>query len=200
MTDPHIAAAGGIVVRHDPDPRIAIVQLRRSREWVLPKGKLNGKESALAAARREVMEETGHDVSVHEFVGALSYITHGRLKVVQFWRMQASHEPARTLIREVRAVSWLPLEKAVEKLTRPRERVFLENVGPAVLGAANDGTLQRVKSRRKKAARLETAVPVGSRNHFFARVVERIIAPGIARRVRQTRASKAISHKVRRAV
>jgi len=127
MTDPHITGAGGIVVRHDRYPRVGIVQLRRSREWVLPKGKLNGKESALAAARREVMEETGHDVSIHEFVGV--YISHGRPKVVQFWRMQASYEPARALIHEVRAVTWLPLKEAVKKLTRPRESVFLENVG-----------------------------------------------------------------------
>ena len=129
MTDPHITGAGGIVVRHDRYPRVGIVQLRRSREWVLRKGKLNGKESALAAARREVMEETGHDVSIHEFVGVLAYISHGRPKVVQFWRMQASYEPARALIHEVRAVTWLPLKEAVKKLTRPRESVFLENVG-----------------------------------------------------------------------
>ena len=68
-----ILAAGGIVVRGGPQPLIAIVQLRKQNDWVLPKGKLTSNESALAAAKREVLEETGHDVSVHEFLGTMSY-------------------------------------------------------------------------------------------------------------------------------
>ncbi|HVZ52654.1 MAG TPA: NUDIX domain-containing protein [Pseudolabrys sp.] len=144
----HILAAGGIVVRNDPHPRIGIVQLRRNKAWVLPKGKLNGNESALAAARREVWEETGHAVAVHEFVGALSYKSRGLPKVVQFWRMQAEPAPSRALMRDVRAVEWLPLDEAVERLSRVHERVFLANIGPMVLRAA------RAKDRALKAARI----------------------------------------------
>src|SRR5262249_39372703 len=62
-----ILAAGGILLREGSRPRIAIVRLRRDKSWVLPKGKLYPGEHAVAAARREVMEETGHQVSVHEF-------------------------------------------------------------------------------------------------------------------------------------
>ena len=54
-----ILAAGGIVLREGSRPRIAIVRLRRDKSWVLPKGKLYPGENALAAARREVVEETG---------------------------------------------------------------------------------------------------------------------------------------------
>src|SRR5260370_6106043 len=60
-----ILAAGGIVLGEGSRPRIAIVRLRRDKSWVLPKGKLYPGEHALAAARREVLEETGHEVSVH---------------------------------------------------------------------------------------------------------------------------------------
>jgi len=131
-----IFAAGGIVVRGGREPLIAIVQLRKHGDWVLPKGKLTDKESALSAAQREVLEETGHDVSVHEFLGTMSYDVGGRAKIVQFWRMQAVGGPVRKLMRDVKAVRWLPLEQAVEKLTHSREQVFLANVGPLVLAAA----------------------------------------------------------------
>src|SRR5262245_7999550 len=67
-----ILAAGGILLREGSRPRIAIVRLRRDKSWVLPKGKLYPGEPAVAAARREVMEETGHQVSVHEFLGSMS--------------------------------------------------------------------------------------------------------------------------------
>lgn len=154
MDLPHIVAAGGIVVRHDPEPRIGIVQLRKNKAWVLPKGKLSGKESALAAARREVLEETGHNVSVHEFVGALSYKSRGLPKIVQFWRMQVLLDrPAQKLTRDVRAVEWLALPDAIERLSRAHERVFLEHIGPVVLRAAAE------KKRPRKIARRKTVQP-----------------------------------------
>ena len=69
---PPVQAAGGIVVRNAPEPLIAVVRLRKDNAWVLPKGKLKPGENALAAAKREVVEETGHEVEVHEFLGAMS--------------------------------------------------------------------------------------------------------------------------------
>jgi 8-oxo-dGTP diphosphatase len=129
-----ILAAGGIVVRGSHRPLIAIVQLRKSKNWVLPKGKLKPTEDAIAAAKREVLEETGHDVLVHEFLGSMTYeVGGGRAKIVQFWRMQANGGPVRELMCDVKAVQWLPLEAALEKLSHAREQLFLANVGPIVL-------------------------------------------------------------------
>lgn len=179
MDLPHIVAAGGIVVRHDPQPCIGIVQLRKNRAWVLPKGKLSGNETVLAAARREVLEETGHEVSVHEFVGALSYESRGLPKVVQFWRMQALDRPVRKLTRDVRAVEWLPLPDAIERLSRVHERVFLEHVGPIVLRAAAEKKRARTVVRRKPVrSRVPTApkrparVPVSIEPTLHAEAVE----------------------------
>jgi 8-oxo-dGTP diphosphatase len=68
-----VLAAGGIVLRQEETPLIAVVRLRKRNEWVLPKGKLDDGETPRDAAEREVLEETGHDVSVHEFLGTLVY-------------------------------------------------------------------------------------------------------------------------------
>src|SRR5262245_8014615 len=132
-----ILAAGGIVVRDGPRPLIALVQRRKDDGWVLPKGKLKGDEDAIAAARREVIEETGHTVSVHEYLGAISYRTGTRKpKVVDFYRMQALAEASRKPARDIKAVQWLPLEAAVAKLKLPLEQAFLRNIGPRVLDGA----------------------------------------------------------------
>src|SRR5215218_6264693 len=130
-----VLAAGGIVLRQAATPLVAIVRLRKRNEWVLPKGKLDNGETPRAAAEREVNEETGHDVSVHEFLGTLVYDSRGGSKVVHFWRMEAGPEPVRKLTRDVTAVEWLPLPDAVERLSRGYERAFLENVGPIALSA-----------------------------------------------------------------
>ncbi len=131
-----VLAAGGIVLRQGDVPRFAVVRLRKRNEWVLPKGKLDDGETPRAAAEREVLEETGHDVSVHEFLGTLVYETSRASKVVHFWRMEAHGGQVHALMRDVKAVDWLPLDQAVERLSRGYERAFLANVGPLALEAA----------------------------------------------------------------
>ena len=154
----HRAAAGKAT------PLVAVVRLRKRNEWVLPKGKLDRGETPRAAAEREVMEETGHAVAVHEFLGTLVYEARGGSKVVHYWRMEAGEAPVRKLMRDVRAVDWLPLGEAVERLSRGYERAFLENVGPIALGFG-----------KRMAATYEATPPV-----------EAIAEPGEAALVRRT--------------
>src|SRR5271156_471647 len=136
MTRAPVLAAGGIVLRQEETPLIAVVRLRKRNEWVLPKGKLDDGETPRAAAEREVLEETGHDVSVHEFLGTLVYESGGGFKVVHYWRMQACGEPVHKLMNDIKEVDWLPLDAALERLSRAYERAFLANVGPIALQAA----------------------------------------------------------------
>ena len=136
-----VMAAGGIVLRQAKTPLVAVVRLRKRNEWVLPKGRLDEGETPRAAAEREVIEETGHAVAVHEFLGTLVYEARSGSRVVHYWRMEAGDAPVRELMRDVRAVDWLPLEDAVERLSHGYERAFLENVGPIALASANEVTL-----------------------------------------------------------
>lgn len=146
---PPILAAGGIVLRGKARPRIAIVRLRREKAWVLPKGKLLPREQPRDAAMREVLEETGHDVSVHEFLGSMSYAVEHRVKIVQFWLMRAGGQPVRNLSNDVRQVKWLPLPRAIEMLSRAHEKVFLSHVGPIALEAAR----KSVHAKPKRVSR-----------------------------------------------
>lgn len=128
-----IQAAGGIVVRRGARPLIAIVQRAKDDHWVLPRGKLKVKERPKAAARREVFEETGHRVDVREFLGAITYRAQGRPKLVEFWHMRAAANPSRDLMRDIAAVAWLPLPKAIKKLSYPLEKLFLNSVGRSLI-------------------------------------------------------------------
>lgn len=158
-----VLAAGGIVLRREDPPRIAVVRLRKRNEWVLPKGKLDDGETPRAAAKREVLEETGHDVSVHEFLGTLVYESGGRSKVVHYWRMEAGGGQVHELMNDVKAVDWLPLGDAVERLSRGYERAFLENVGPLAVEAAAHARATRRSKAKPSAAEKRTRPPVASR-------------------------------------
>ena len=157
-----ILAAGGIVTRGRRKPLFAVVRLRRQKSWVLPKGKLNKDETAIAAARREAIEETGHDVAIQEYLGSLAYITSGRPKIVKFWRMEASRKPVAKLMKDVSAVRWLPLDQAIRKLTHEREREFLTRVGPQTREE-----LEKARGERKtrRTAPETPAKPAGKADH-----------------------------------
>ena len=128
-----IHAGGGIVVRNGTRPLIAVVQRSKDDRWVLPRGKLKRTERPIVGARREVVEETGHRVKMHEFLGAMTYRARGRPKVVQFWRMQAYQRPSHDIMKDIAAVEWLPLTAAVRRLSYPLEKLFLRHVGRRIL-------------------------------------------------------------------
>jgi 8-oxo-dGTP diphosphatase len=151
-----ILAAGGIVLRGKAKPRFAVVRMRRDKSWALPKGKLLPREHARDAAKREVLEETGHNVE-------------GKIKIVQFWLMRAGRSPVRGLTDDVKAVKWLPLKQAIDTLTRPHEKVFLTHVGPIALAATKKSA--RVKSRtvgRNGVKRRRRGAAVGPVEHVIA--------------------------------
>jgi len=154
-----ILAAGGIVLRGEARPRIAVVRMRREKAWVLPKGKLLPRERAHIAAKREVAEETGYDSSVHEFLGSMSYMAEGRLKIVQFWLMRVVGAPSHELTGDVKAVKFLPLKKAIETLTRPHEKVFLTHVGPIALKHAKKFAAGKSRRATRHTKRGRTLPP-----------------------------------------
>lgn len=183
MAGKTIHAAGGIVVRNGARPLIAIVQRAKDELWVLPRGKLKRDESALAGARREVVEETGHRVRVREFVGAITYRARGRPKVVQFWRMQAEANPSRDLMEDIIAVEWLPLSAAIRKLSYPLERLFLSHVGRNILRSRrktrNPGRKSKTrhgdKARRHHATSRARKSVKGSVDRSRSTILQRVL-------------------------
>lgn len=135
---------GGIAVRKGARPKVAVVQRRKDRLWVLPRGKLKRDERPVTGARREVVEETGFRVQVGEFLGLITYQARGGPKIVQFWLMRAEARPSYELMKDIAAVEWLPLGAAVKRLSHPLEKLFLTNVG-------RHGVLRHRRSQAHKA-------------------------------------------------
>ena len=146
-----IHAAGGIVVRGGARRRFAVVQRSKDGSWVLPRGKLKRNERPIVGARREAVEETGTRVRVQEFLGAITYRVRGQSKIVQFWRMDAAIRPTWEVSKDIAAIKWLPLAKAVRKLSYPLEKLFLSNV-------ARHG-FRRPKRNLRSSVRVRKAKP-----------------------------------------
>lgn len=126
LRDDLIRAAGGLVWRDLPEGRrLAVIHRQRYDDWTLPKGKLKAGESWLAAAEREVREETGCSVRIGSYAGSLSYDVEGRPKQVRFWHMWAEDPPGQPLDDEADQVAWLTIEEAVARMSYADEKGLL---------------------------------------------------------------------------
>ena len=109
-------SAGGYVFR-EKDGGFEVLMIQdRYGWWTLPKGHIEGDETPLQAAKREVLEETGVEA---EFVGYLPTVyyvfwTHGKRaeKFVHYYLMRADAESTpQPQLEEIRRVDWVALSK-----------------------------------------------------------------------------------------
>lgn len=136
-------SAGGVVV-HTVDGALCIAAIRpRGRSlWALPKGHLNAGETPLAAAIREVREETGLEVALGRGLGHIhyEYPFRGRRisKHVHFflfrWKAGEIDALAPEMRIEVSEARWLPLELARRRLSYAGEREVLNRAARLIPG------------------------------------------------------------------
>ena len=90
---PIIQAAGAVLWRYSQKKiEIALVHRPRYDDWSLPKGKVEEKESHIACAYREVIEETGYTPVFGPEIGEATYKVPEGKKVVRYWSAQAIGE------------------------------------------------------------------------------------------------------------
>ena len=121
-----IRAAGAVVLRGSGSRRaVALVHRPLYNDWSLPKGKLEPRESACAAAVREVQEETGVLIRLGAPLADIAYRVPKGPKVVHFWIGYMISETARRPDHEVDEVEWVPIMSAMDRLTYDDERAVL---------------------------------------------------------------------------
>jgi 8-oxo-dGTP diphosphatase len=104
-----VRAAGGVVWRRSASgPEICLVHRPRYDDWSLPKGKLDAGEHPLAAAVREVEEETAVRAAPQVRLSPVHYQTRDGLpKVVDYWSMRLVEAGEFQPNSEVDEVRWL---------------------------------------------------------------------------------------------
>ena len=147
-----IAAAGAAVWRHSPsgELEVAVVYRPHRDDWSLPKGKSNPGEALPITAVREVAEETGYTITLGARLGSAHYQVAEGPKVAHFWAARATGGCFRPS-KEVGELRWLPLPKASELLSYPRDRALL-----AGLPSASAVTATVLLVRHAEAGQRET--------------------------------------------
>jgi len=127
-------SAGFVIYRTSPDGQPEYLLLDYGRHWDFPKGHLEKDEDDLAAARRELREETGiTDVQVTpDFHHEITYFFRDRKKglirkTVAFFLGETRAEPdAIVLSHEHEAFLFLSFDTALKRVTYPNARHVLK--------------------------------------------------------------------------
>ncbi|MEU6860447.1 NUDIX hydrolase [Glycomyces sp. NPDC046736] len=126
---PEIFAAGAVLWRPGAEgPELALIHRPKYGDWTFPKGKLKRGEHLLAAAQREVFEETGIRPVLGRPLAPSFYDKEGKLKRVDYWcATPAAGAAVGEAVdpREVDDLEWVPLDRVAERLTYERDQPVL---------------------------------------------------------------------------
>ncbi|AMU64486.1 MULTISPECIES: NUDIX hydrolase [Mycobacteriaceae] len=124
-TPKHSVSVAGIVVRDDD--RVLVIKRDDNGHWEAPGGVLELDESFEVGVQREVLEETGIEVTVERLTGVYKNLTHGIVALVYRCR-PAGGEPHAT--EEAREIRWMTKEEV--------QSAMVPAFGVRVLDAFND--------------------------------------------------------------
>ncbi len=125
-----IRAAGAVIWRENAPFALEVLVIHRPQydDWSFPKGKVDDNESPIAAAYREVKEETGIDTIFGQYLGTTSYKIDDHKKKVKYWMAQAKDEPAPFVPNvEVDKIEWVDIKTARHFLTHDEDRDLLDD-------------------------------------------------------------------------
>ena len=128
-------SAGGVAVRwQDSNVEVAIVSVRPSLRWQLPKGIVDPGESPEVTAVREVREEAGIETKLLEWIETIEYwyrsTNYGKSfrfhKYVHFYLLEYVSGDVSNHDHEVEESRWVNFEEAINMLAFKSEREVVE--------------------------------------------------------------------------
>lgn len=153
-----VHAAGCVVWRFGPgEPEVLLVHRPRYDDWSFPKGKLDPAESSLAAAVREVEEETGLRVRLGPRLPDQRYLlANGQPKTVTYWAAQPPKGGDISSYRrndEIDDLVWVPLTLARQTLTHVRDGELLVSFAEAGYDSSPLIVIRHAQARSRKGWR-----------------------------------------------
>jgi mutator protein MutT len=128
-------SAGGVAFRRSgAEVQVAIVSVKPSLRWQLPKGIVDPGETPEFTAVREVREEAGIETEILRLIETIEYwyqrVQYGKRiryhKFVHFYLLQYQSGDVANHDHEVEESRWVSFEEAIEMLAFKSEREVVE--------------------------------------------------------------------------
>ncbi len=128
----HTSSAGGIIL--NPEGRVAVVS-QRGVSWSLPKGHIEDGEDPLAAALREIYEETGlRSLELVRKLGSYGRYRLGpdgredpsEMKTIHMFLFKTDESDLAPVDADNPEARWVLKEEVAGLLTHPKDRAFFQ--------------------------------------------------------------------------
>ena len=131
----HEKSCGAIVYRRfHGNVEVLLIKHVNSGHWSFPKGHVEGEETEVETARREIKEETGLDVIIDQtFRETVSYSPKRDTQkiVVYFLAMARNHEFSRQE-DEISEIRWVDIGRAAQLLTYENDKTIIAKAKAAI--------------------------------------------------------------------
>jgi 8-oxo-dGTP pyrophosphatase MutT (NUDIX family) len=128
-------SAGGVVVNKKTGKILVVNQ--RGRSWSLPKGHIDGGETSVETAKREISEESG----ISNLVLVKDFGSYERFKMakdnsddkseleeIQMFLFETEEEFLKPTDKDNPEARWVEKEKVMDLLTHPKDKEFFKKV------------------------------------------------------------------------
>lgn len=131
-------SAGGIILN---DEGLVLLVEQRRNVWSLPKGHLEGKETPLEAALREIYEEAGiTKLELKKELGCYKRYKIGKdgkddlaeLKTMHIFLFTTDEKKTKPQDRTIAGLKWFEPEEVAEHLTHPKDQEFVRTALPVI--------------------------------------------------------------------
>ncbi|ODS33944.1 MAG: putative mutator protein MutT4 [Candidatus Scalindua rubra] len=121
--------AGGIVIRRNKGTLhyLIVTAKKNPKHWVFPKGHIIVGETPEQTAKREVLEETGVEAKILDFVNTIKFKTRDEAIMAKFYLMEYIAEKGDAEDREKR---WCTYDEALDLLSFEETRDLLRQSQP----------------------------------------------------------------------
>ena len=134
ITKDQISAGGVAFRRVNSQIEVAVVSVKPSLRWQLPKGIVDPGETSEVTALREVREEAGVETELLELLQTVEYwyqrVQYGQRiryhKYVHFYLLKYTAGDVKDHDHEIAEARWVRFEKAIEMLAFKSERGVVE--------------------------------------------------------------------------
>ena len=135
-----ISAGGVAFFFDDSELRIALVSVKPSRRWQLPKGLIDAGETETQAALREVREEAGIDCEILEKIETVEYWYYATEKgkrvrfhkLVHFFLLKYIAGDVGNHDHEIAEARWVSIEEAIEILAFKSEKEVVKKAADLI--------------------------------------------------------------------
>lgn len=130
----HSVSVAGIVT--NAEGRVLVIQRHDNGHWEAPGGILEQDETFEQGVRREVLEETGVQVSVHRLTGVYKNMNRGIVALVYRCSIEAGHPRTSS---ETTSVRWVDRDQ-IDVLVSPAYAARIHDAfNPTTASRAHDG-------------------------------------------------------------